>query len=135
MFPQHTIPPPYLGVAPFPTRGALPFPVHALGGLRLGMNTCYDGSFPESARVPALLGADLVVLPTNCPEGARRTAQYLVSARALENGIYYAAVNRVGSEGGFPFIGQSRIADCNGDLLAASAGDAEEILYSDLDPG
>lgn len=125
---------PCLGVDRFTAPGDRPFAVHDLGGLRLGMNICYDGSFPEAARVLALLGADLVVLPTNWPDGARRTAEYLVSARALENGIYYAAVNRVGSEGGFHFIGRSCIADCNGDPLAASVGDAEEILYADLNP-
>jgi predicted amidohydrolase len=125
---------PCLGVDRFTTPGDRPFAIHDLGGLRLGMNICYDGSFPESARVLALLGADLVVLPTNWPEGARRTAQYLVSARALENGIYYAAANRIGSEGGFPFIGQSQIADCNGDPLAASTGAEEEILFAELNP-
>ena len=125
---------PCLGVDRFTTPGDRPFAVHDLGGLRLGMNICYDCGFPESARVLALLGADLVVLPTNWPEGARRTADYLVSARALENSIYYAAVNRVGSEGGFPFIGRSCIAGCNGDLLATSAGAAEEILVAELEP-
>src|SRR4029077_5916954 len=105
---------PFLGGDPFPTPGARPFAVHDIGGLRVGMNICYDGSFPESTRVLMLLGADLVVLPTNWPDAARRTAEYLVSARAMENGIYYAAVNRVGEEGGFHFIGHSRIADCTG---------------------
>ena len=98
------------------------------------MTTCYDGSFPESARVLTLLGADLVVLPTNWPTGARSTAKYLVQARALENHIYYAAVNRVGEERGFPFIGQSRIVDVTGELLAASTSDRPEILYADIDP-
>jgi len=125
---------PCLGVDRFTAPGDRPFAVHDLGGLRLGMNICYDGSFPEAARVLALLGADLIVLPTNWPDGARRTADYLVSARALENGVYYAAVNRVGTEGGFHFIGRSQIADCNGDLLAVSSGDSEEILCAELNP-
>lgn len=125
---------PCLGVDRFTAPGNRPFAVHDLGGLRVGMNICYDGSFPESARVLTLLGADLVVLPTNWPDGARRTAEYLVAARALENHVYYAAVNRVGAEGGFHFIGQSRIADTTGDLLAASRGDGEEILFADIDP-
>jgi predicted amidohydrolase len=124
---------PYLGIDRFTTPGDQPFAVHDLGGLRVGMNICYDGSFPESSRVLALLGADLVVLPTNWPDGARRTARYLVPARALENNIFYAAVNRVGIERGFRFIGQSQIADVTGDPLA-SAGDGEEIVYADLDP-
>jgi predicted amidohydrolase len=126
---------PVLGVDRFATPGDRPFAVHDLDGLRLGLSICYDGSFPESARVLALLGADLVVLSTNWPTGALNTARYLVPARALENHIYYAAVNRVGEERGFRFIGQSRIVGVDGEPLAASAGDEEQILYAELDPG
>ena len=125
---------PCLGVDRFTTPGDRPFAVHDLGGLRVGMTICYDGSFPESSRVLALLGADLVVLPTNWPGGARRTAKYLVQARALENHIYYAAVNRVGEERGFQFIGMSRVVDCNGELLASTDGDGETVLYATLEP-
>jgi predicted amidohydrolase len=123
---------PLLGVDRFTTPGDRPFAVHDLGGLRLGMNICYDGSFPESSRILALLGADLVVLPTNWPIGAAACA--LVGARALENHIYYAAVNRVGEERGFRFQGRSRIADCSGEFLVISEGDREEILYAEVDP-
>jgi predicted amidohydrolase len=125
---------PCLGVDRFVTPGDRPFAVHDLGGLRVGMTICYDCSFPESARVLTLLGADLVVLPTNWPPGARATPKYLVQARALENQIYYAAVNRVGEERGFPFIGQSRIVDCDGELLASTDSDNEAILFAIVDP-
>lgn len=125
---------PFLGVDRFTTPGNRPFAVHDLGGLRVGINICYDGSFPESARVLMLLGADLVVLPTNYPTGAMVTLQHLVQCRALENQIYYAAVNRVGEERGFHFIGRSRVVDCSGSLLAHSEGETEEILYATLDP-
>jgi 5-aminopentanamidase len=124
---------PILGVDRFATPGDRPFAVHDLGGLRIGVNICYDASFPESARVLTLLGADLVLLPTNWPPGAAKTAKYLAPARALENHIYYAAVNRTGEERGFRFIGQSRFVDCNGEVLAF-AGEGEEILYAELDP-
>src|SRR5262249_33693261 len=124
---------PCLGVDRFVTPGDRPFAVHDLGGLRIGINICYDGSFPEAGRVLTLLGADLVVLPTNWPPGAAKTAEYLVPARALENHIYYLAVNRVGEERGFRFIGGSRLAGCNGDLLAR-AQEGEEILYAEIDP-
>jgi predicted amidohydrolase len=124
---------PFLGVDRFTTPGDRPFAVHDLGGLRVGMTICYDGSFPESARVLMLQGADLVVLPTNWPTGATNTVKYLVQARALENCIYFAAVNRVGLERGFRFIGQSRLIDVRGELLA-SAGDGPEIVYADIDP-
>jgi predicted amidohydrolase len=98
------------------------------------MNICYDGSFPESARCLMLLGADLVVLPTNWPTGAISTARTLIPARALENHLYYAAVNRVGTERGFRFIGMSRILGCTSEFLAVSEGDQPTILYADIDP-
>jgi predicted amidohydrolase len=124
---------PFLGVDRFVTPGDRPFAVHDLGGLRVGMNICYDCSFPESARVLTLLGADLVVLPTNWPTGAVSTVKYLVQARAMENHIYFAGINRVGEERGFHFIGQSRLVDCNGELLA-TAGAGPEIVYAEIDP-
>jgi predicted amidohydrolase len=125
---------PFLGVDRFATPGDRPFAVHDLGGLRVGMTICYDGSFPESSRVLTLLGADLVLLPTNWPTGAQTTVCYAVQVRAFENRIYYAAVNRVGEERGFRFIGQSRLVDCAGELLAAAGPDGEEIVLASIDP-
>jgi predicted amidohydrolase len=125
---------PFLGVDRFTTPGDKPFAVHDLGGLRIGMNICYDGSFPETARCLMLLGADLIVLPTNWPSGAISTAKTLIPARALENHVYYAAVNRIGTERGFNFIGMSRIFGCTGEFLAVSENDEPTILYADIDP-
>jgi predicted amidohydrolase len=124
---------PCLGVDRFTTPGDRPFAVHDLGGLRVGMSICYDGSFPETARVLMLLGADLVVLATNWPTGALNTVKYLVQSRAMENQIYYAACNRVGEERGFHFIGRSRIVHVSGELLASSEDDEPTILYADID--
>jgi predicted amidohydrolase len=125
---------PFLGVDRFTTLGDQPFAVHDLGGLRIGMTICYDGSFPEAARCLTLLGADLVLLPTNWPSGARSTAQIVIPARALENNIYFAAVNRVGEERGFRFIGMSRILACDGTFLAKSDDDKPCVLYAEIDP-
>jgi predicted amidohydrolase len=125
---------PVLGVDRFTTPGDRPFAVHDLGGLRLGMNICYDASFPESSRVLALLGADLIVLPTNWPTGAMKVMQYLAPARALENHVFYAGVNRIGEEAGFRFIGRSRIFDCSGNIIAASDDERETILYATIEP-
>jgi predicted amidohydrolase len=124
---------PYLGVDRFATPGDRPFAVHDLGGLHLGMNICYDSSFPEAARVLMLLGADLIVLPTNWPTGARSAACRLPEARALENHVYYLAVNRVGEERGFRFIGQSRLIDYRGEVLAA-AGEDEAFASGEIEP-
>lgn len=125
---------PYLGVDMFTTPGDRDFAVHQAGDLRVGMNICYDAAFPEAARVLALEGADLIVLPTNWPPGAECTAECIINARALENHVYYIAVNRVGSERGFEFIGNSKICDPSGKLIAQANHRNETILYAELDP-
>jgi predicted amidohydrolase len=124
---------PFLGVDRFTTPGDRPFAVHEAAGMRIGMHICYDGGFPESARVMTLLGADLVVLPTNWPPGAECMAGCAVNTRAMENNIYYAACDRVGEERGFRFIGLSKICDPSGRALAEAAHDREEILYAQID--
>lgn len=125
---------PYLGVDRFTTPGDRPFAVHEAGDLRIGMNICYDGAFPEAARVMALEGADLIVLPTNWPPGAECTADYVINTRALENKVFYLAVNRVGVERGFTFIGKSKICDTHGNPLATAEHADETALYADIDP-
>jgi predicted amidohydrolase len=124
---------PYLGVDRFTTYGDRPFAVHAAGEVNVGMTICYDASFPEAARSLAVQGADLIVLPTNWPPGAQCTAAFTINARAQENNVYFMAVNRVGSEGGFTFIGKSRICDPSGWTVAESIGVSEEILYAEID--
>ena len=124
---------PFLGVDRFTTPGDRPFAVHEAAGMRIGMNICYDGGFPEPARVLTLLGADLVVLPTNWPPGAECMAGCVVNARAMENNIYYAACDRVGDERGFHFIGQSKICGPSGAVLTEAAHDRETILYAEID--
>jgi predicted amidohydrolase len=124
---------PFLGLDMFATYGDRPFAVHAAGPVRVGLNICYDSSFPESARTLTLLGADLVALPTNWPSGAECVAEHAINTRAMENAIYFAAVNRVGEERGFRFIGRSKICAPDGATLA-QAGDTEEtILYAEVD--
>jgi predicted amidohydrolase len=125
---------PCLGVDRFTTPGDRPFAVHDLGGLRVGMSICYDGSFPETSRILMLLGADLVVLSTNWPTGALNTVKYLVQPRAMENQVFYAAVNRIGDERGFHFIGRSRVVNVDGELLAVSEDEQPTILYAEVDP-
>ena len=125
---------PYLGVDMFTTRGDRPPATWLAGDLRVGMSICYDGAFPEASRVMALDGADLIVLPTNWPPGAECTADFVINTRAMENNIYYLAVNRVGAERGFRFIGKSKICGPGGELLAVANHQEETILYAEIDP-
>jgi 5-aminopentanamidase len=125
---------PFLGVDRFTTPGDRPFAVHDVGGLKVGLSICYDGSFPETTRILMLQGADLVVLPTNWPAGAESTVKHLVQSRALENHVYYAAVNRIGTERATRYIGQSRLVNVNGDLLASGSPDEAAMLVAEIDP-
>ena len=125
---------PFLGVDRFVDSGDLGFAVHESRLGRIGLNICYDGSFPESARTMALKGADVILLPTNWPKGAEQFAEFLVNARGLENHVFSVAINRVGIERGFRFIGRSRIADPSGRTLALASPDEEEVIFAEIDP-
>lgn len=125
---------PQLGVDHFTTPGDQPYQVVDAGGLRIGMLICYDASFPEATRVLALAGADIIVLPTNWPFGAEPTADYVVNARASENKVFFIAVDRVGLERGFQFIGKSKICDVHGNTLEFADHTEEAIIYAEIDP-
>ena len=59
---------------------------------------------------------------------------YMVPARAAENHLWLIAVNRVGQEGGYSFIGRSRIAGPIGLILADGKAYEEDVLYAELNP-
>ena len=82
-------------------------------------------------RTLALQDADLVVLPTNWPVGAETAAKPVSLVRAIENRVFLATCNRVGTEEGTTFIGLSKIIDPKGNVLA-EAGAEESILVADL---
>jgi predicted amidohydrolase len=75
----------------------------------------------------------LIILPTNWPTGAWRTAEFIINARACENHLNFAAVNRCGVERGWQFIGRSKVVDFNGDLLGEASREGEETLLIDVD--
>jgi predicted amidohydrolase len=125
---------PFMGVDRFADPGDRPFGLLDVNGMKVGILICYDGSFPEPTRVLTLLGADLVLLPTNWPRHTETAAEHLPACRALENVIYFAAINRVGEERGFRFVGGSSIAGPGGETLAKASADGEEILYATIDP-
>ena len=120
--------------------GNLGFPVFPTEHGVLGVAICYDGWFPEAYRAVALKGAELVCVPTNWvpingqDPSREAMANILTMASAHSNGIYIAAADRVGTERGQPFIGQSLITSYTGWPIGgpASATD-EQIIYADID--
>ncbi|RDJ98132.1 hydratase [Paraburkholderia lacunae] len=107
---------------------------------RISIAICYDGWFPEVYRLAATQGADVVCVPTNWvpmpgqPADRPAMAATLTMAAAHSNGLMIACANRMGTERGQPFIGQSLIVSGDGWPLAGPAScDQEEILYAAID--
>ncbi len=123
---------PYLGIDRFLDPGDGPFRVYQTPIGNIGIHICYDCNFPESARVMTLLGADILALPTNWPEGRGKVAKHVVIVRAFENRVHLVAVNRVGKERGTKFIGLSKIVNAWGDTLAEANSDDEQIIYGEV---
>ncbi len=122
------------------TPGNLGVPVFETPYGRIGLIICYDGWFPESYRLCALQGADLVCVPTNWvpmpeqPTGREAMATILTMAAAQTNSIFIACADRVGIERGQEFIGQSVVVGCNGWPIVGPASHVDEaIIYADID--
>ena len=130
------------------TPGDLGFSSLATPFGKLGVLICWDQWYPEGARIAALSGADLLVYPTAIGWHPSEKAEYgpaqldawrtIQRSHAIANGIYVAAVNRVGYEGppghGLEFWGSSFIADPFGQVIAQGSCDQEEILHAECDP-
>ena len=114
----------------------------------LGVLVCWDQWYPEGARLTALRGANILFYPTAIGWHPSEKAQHgaaqldawrtIQRAHAIANGVYVAAVNRVGFEGppdqGLEFWGSSFIADPFGQVIAQASVDREEILVAECDP-
>jgi len=124
---------PVLGIDRYVGRGE-ELPLIDLPFARIGILICYDIRFPEAARSLTLRGADVIVVPTNWPQGAESSPEFLTRARAWENRVYIAACNRVGEERGTRFIGRSQIVDPDGRFLAQADGTSEKMLTASIDP-
>jgi N-carbamoylputrescine amidase len=130
------------------TPGDLGFRVFSTRFAKVGTLICWDQWYPEGARLTAMQGADVLVYPTAIGWHPSEMAEHGVSqhaawetiqrSHAIANGIFVAAVNRVGHEGpkdgGLEFWGGSFVADPSGVLVAKGSFDKEEILVVECDP-
>lgn len=103
--------------------------------LKIGCMICYDWRFPEAARTLGLKGADLIVCPSNLVTKVWRLA---MPTRALENKVYLAVANRVGSEtrdnDTLLFNGQSVIYDYDGNVLTEADVTTNEVISAEIFP-
>ncbi len=99
-------------------RGGYRFPVFETSFGKIGLLLGWDLAFPEAARSLALDGAELIVAPANWEVGAIAEWQTYLRARACENSVYVAGVNRIGDEYTYAFGGESALIGPRGELLA-----------------
>ena len=136
--------------------GDLGFQAVDLAFGRVGTLVCWDQWYPEAARLTALQGAEALFYPTaigwhpaeKAEFGAAQVEawQTIQRSHAIANGVYVAAVNRVGIEhgdvsgnratgAGIEFWGGSFLADPFGRIIAKASHNAEEILVGEIDLG
>lgn len=117
---------------------------------RIGVLVCWDQWYPEAARMTALAGAEILFYPTSIGwqfnEGEEidqaqfEAWQTIQRSHAIANGVFVAAVNRVGHEqlsgvegGGIRFWGRSFLADPFGRILIEGPDDEEAVLVAECD--
>src|ERR1700677_4637615 len=130
------------------TPGDLGFPTFDTSFARVGTLVCWDQWYPEAARLTALQGAEILFYPTAIGWHPAEKAEFgeaqssawetIQRSHAIANGVYVAAVNRIGHEGpaagGLEFWGGSFLADPFGRIIAKAGRDTEEIVIARCDP-
>jgi N-carbamoylputrescine amidase len=131
------------------TPGDLGFRAFDTRAGRIGTLICWDQWYPEGARLTALQGAVVLFYPTAIGwhphekeafgAGQRDAWRTIQRSHAIANGVYVAAVNRVGHEkpepggAGLEFWGTSFLADPFGVVVAEASTDKEEIVVGEVD--
>ena len=127
------------------TPGDLGFPSFQTRYAKISALVCWDQWFPEGARSAALSGAQILFYPTAIgwipheppavAQNQRSGWELIQRSHALANGVYVAAVNRVGREGKIKFWGRSFVAGPFGEIVAQAGGEREELLIAQCDLG
>ena len=115
---------------------------------KIGTLICWDQWYPEAARLTTLQGAEMLFYPTAIGwhpsekvqegESQRSAWQTIQRSHAIANGVFVAAVNRVGHEkpeasgDGIEFWGSSFVCDPFGVILAEASVDKEEIVLAEV---
>jgi N-carbamoylputrescine amidase len=116
---------------------------------RIGTLICWDQWYPEGARLTAMRGASILFYPTAIGwhphekelhgTDQREAWRTIQRSHAIANGVYVAAVNRVGHEkpsdggAGIEFWGSSFLCDPFGVVIAEGSPDGEEVLIGEVD--
>jgi deaminated glutathione amidase len=112
-----------------------------LGGMRVGLEICYDVRFPELSRALTLADATLLLVPASWASGLFKEEHWvtLVRARAIENTVWVAAVCQVPdpdepTHRNLAGVGRSMLVDPFG-VVRTDLGPAPRVVVTDVDPG
>jgi predicted amidohydrolase len=111
-------------------KGNLGLPVFDVGHLRIGMLVCFDWIFPEAWRILALKGAEIICHPSNL---VLPYAQQAVPVQGMMNRTFNITANRIGTERGVTFTGQSIISDPTGKILHMASADKDDLTVATID--
>ena len=112
-------------------------PLFDAGGVKFGIQLCYDGHFPELSTAMAARGAHLLILPhasprTDAPTKHQSWMRHL-PARAYDNSVFLMACNQCGDNGkGLRFPGNALVIDPSGNILKKAVSGKEGLLVADL---
>lgn len=100
---------------------------------KVGIIVCFDRHLPESFRICALEGADIIIIPTaNVKSEPLEMFEWEVRISSMQNSVFIAMCNRVGKEGDMDFAGESIVVNPNG-AVVIKADDKEQLIYADID--
>ncbi len=125
------------------TPGDLGFQSFSTRFANVGTMVCWDQWYPEAARLTALRGAEILFIPTAIGWHRSKKNKYdekqydawltIQRAHAIANGVFVAAVNRVGTENAIEFWGGSFVCDPFGKIIAQAGHDREDVLLAQCD--
>jgi N-carbamoylputrescine amidase len=122
------------------TPGDLGYPVFETAYATIGIGICWDEWFPEVARILGLKGAQIVFYPSAIgsePDHAGYSSQAawetVIKSHGIANGLFVAAVNRVGREDEMSFYGGSFVSNPYGEVLARGDNQNDQVVSANLD--
>ena len=101
---------------------------------KFGTIICHDRRYPETSRILAMLGAEVMFCPTAAPGYAHGVHwSNLNIMRAVDNGMFCVYSNRIGQEGVNNYFGESMIVDPMGEVIASGGREENAVIMADLD--
>jgi N-carbamoylputrescine amidase len=125
------------------TPGDTGFTVAKTAFATIGVGVCWDQWYPETARLLAMRGAEILLYPTaigwsvadkaSVGQSQNEAWETMMRSHAIANGVFVAAANRVGVESELEFWGGSFVYDPYGNLLERASQTSEQQIVIDCD--